>query len=51
MTALPRGLIVTFAAVSLATLALIVLLTVPRTGLEPQRAAVLELDLPTPAVR
>lgn len=50
-SSLPRGLIVTCAAVSALAIALGLLLVLPRAGLQPQRAPMLEFDLPTPAIR
>jgi hypothetical protein len=45
----PRGLVLTFAAVSLLTLALAALLMAPASGLRPVRQWPLDLDEPTPS--
>jgi hypothetical protein len=47
VTRLPHGLVLTFAAVSIVTISLALLWTLPVTALNPLRRGVLEFDEPT----
>jgi hypothetical protein len=48
---LPRALLVTFAVVSLVTVALATVCAVPSAGIRPVRTWVLDLDEPAPSGR
>lgn len=47
----PRALLVTFAVVSLVTVALATICLLPSAGIRPLRAWTLDLDEPTPTTR
>jgi hypothetical protein len=49
MTSMPRALLVTFAVVSLVTVAFAAICVLPSSGLRPPRTGIVELDEPTPS--